>query len=392
MYDDGYAAVNLNFAFPFYDQTFNKAYMYDNGSLSFLQPNTQNALSPYQWNAQPISQVNAKYFITPLWADIAPVSQTRYIVDQTSTTAKFTWSNIAEYYSKWGELRLNTFSLQLDASGGVNVKYNIINLQTSAISVGMKGNTDYTQIAYSPCCNTTTSMTDWSNVVAPPPAPTPAVVKQEEPAITVPEVIQQSVAVSTPTTSTAATQQSVNVVQEPAKTETKKAAVKAQSVDMSVVDAAVSVAMNSASQSVNEQTISTTQTAQSSVSLFAKPTSSSQAIQKPSGDTTDYTQQSSMNSDKKDAMDTVILDMIQKQEFRQDQKDKSVNKNASTTTDLGPPIPGFATYATLVLPDVAFYAPKTVYGNQRVVDNLSLLRSLSNDARFERMIDQQYQR
>ena len=150
MGDDGYAGVNLNFSFPYYDKTFNQAYMYDNGVLSFLQPGTPNALSPWQWSSQPINQTQAKYFIAPLWADIAPVAQTQYLVNNLATSAKFTWHNIAEYYSRGGILRLNTFSVEINANGDIATKYFGLNLRTSNISIGYKGDADYNQIAYYP--------------------------------------------------------------------------------------------------------------------------------------------------------------------------------------------------------------------------------------------------
>ena len=53
---------------------------------------------------------------------------------------------------------------------------------------------------------------------------------------------------------------------------------------------------------------------------------------------------------------------------------------------------GFNMYASLVLKDAAFYAPREIYRGQRTVDNVRALRSLGQDARHQEMVDQQYRR
>ena len=53
---------------------------------------------------------------------------------------------------------------------------------------------------------------------------------------------------------------------------------------------------------------------------------------------------------------------------------------------------GFDVYATTILKDGAFYAPKDIYGNQKTVDNARALRSLSSDRLHQDMIDLQYRR
>lgn len=403
MGDDGYGTVNLNFAFPYYDKTFNQAYMYDNGVLSFLQPGTPDALPQWQWNSQPLSQTQAKYFIAPLWADIAPVSQTQYLVDNQLTSAKFTWSNIAEYYSRGGILRLNTFSVEINANGDIATKYFGLNLRTSNISIGYKGYNDYNQIAYNPYGYVLSNQTDWTaNTKQVTPAPTPIPVKQEpvpEPVVEQPvqEVIQpiQTVTTVASTTPTATVQSSPVAsvsqpiaVSEPSKTtETKKIAVKAQSVDMSVVDAAVSIAMTSAAQSVNEQVVVSNNFSMSNSSSVVLQRNTTQATQRQTIEQVDNTQQTNNNNDKKDALELFVLNSLDRQDTRQDQKDKGVNKNVVTSVELGqqPPLVDF-----LVLQDAIFYAPKAIYRNQKVVDNQRLLRSLSNDKKYTEMIDGQY--
>ena len=54
---------------------------------------------------------------------------------------------------------------------------------------------------------------------------------------------------------------------------------------------------------------------------------------------------------------------------------------------------GFEAYMSM-LPDSAFYAPKEIYRNQRVVDNARVQRALSgaSDRLHQQMVDQQYKK
>jgi hypothetical protein len=44
----------------------------------------------------------------------------------------------------------------------------------------------------------------------------------------------------------------------------------------------------------------------------------------------------------------------------------------------------------VALTDVAFYAPKEIYRNQKNVDNARALRQLASDRLHQQMVDQQY--
>lgn len=185
MGDDGAVQVTLPFTFPFYNRQFTESWMYDNGIISFLPPGDPAALQPWQWNSQPLNQINGNYFIAPLWVDLAPVGPTRYITQTDGTYMKYIWQDIAEYYSAWGNWRLNTFSTTIKPDGSINTIYNTINLQTSNVSVGTVGNIaagEYNQIYYSQCCTpvTTGMISDWSigGVAPPPPPPEPPVQPQ----------------------------------------------------------------------------------------------------------------------------------------------------------------------------------------------------------------------
>lgn len=138
MYDDGYVNVPLPFNFNLYGQTFNNSWMYDNGIVSFLQPGTPGAVSPWQWQApSSLGLSNAKYYIAALWADIAPNAKTVYSTTTDGTYMKYSWNNISEYYS--GGTRLSSFSTTIKPDGSVSTSYYSLNLQTSNVLSGVAG-------------------------------------------------------------------------------------------------------------------------------------------------------------------------------------------------------------------------------------------------------------
>lgn len=53
---------------------------------------------------------------------------------------------------------------------------------------------------------------------------------------------------------------------------------------------------------------------------------------------------------------------------------------------------GYNDYLNMTLRDAAFYAPKEIYRNQRVIDNARALRQLSSDRLHQEMVEQQYRR
>lgn len=81
----------------------------------------------------------------------------------------------------------------------------------------------------------------------------------------------------------------------------------------------------------------------------------------------------------------------------QEQKTETVNKNvqpnelagAVDITRMATQPAGYQAYS-MMMPDVAFYAPKEIYKNQVNVDNVRLLRGLGSDRLHQEMVNQQY--
>ena len=81
----------------------------------------------------------------------------------------------------------------------------------------------------------------------------------------------------------------------------------------------------------------------------------------------------------------------------QEQKTESVNRNVQPNelaggvdiTRMATQPQGYQAYS-MMMPDVAFYAPKEIYRNQVNVDNARVLRQLSSDKLHQDLVNQQY--
>jgi hypothetical protein len=81
----------------------------------------------------------------------------------------------------------------------------------------------------------------------------------------------------------------------------------------------------------------------------------------------------------------------------QEQKTETVNRNVQPnelagTVDIAriaTQPAGYQSYS-MIMPDVAFYAPREIYRNQVNVDNARVLRQLSSDRLHQQLIDMQY--
>jgi len=103
-------------------------------------------------------------------------------------------------------------------------------------------------------------------------------------------------------------------------------------------------------------------------------------------------------TDKTNPINDIIENRTQVVEQRTEQPLlSSVNRNAQNNEVAGGvdinnlavlPV-GFSAY-NIALKDVAFYAPKEIYRNQKTVDNVRALRSLASDRLHQEMVDQQY--
>ncbi len=108
-------------------------------------------------------------------------------------------------------------------------------------------------------------------------------------------------------------------------------------------------------------------------------------------------QQRNFTTDKTNPINDIIDNKPVVAEQRTETNLATVNRNAQNNEVSGggdinniavTPV-GFSAY-NVALRDVAFYAPKEIYRNQRTVDNVRALRNLASDRLHQEMVDQQY--
>jgi hypothetical protein len=103
-------------------------------------------------------------------------------------------------------------------------------------------------------------------------------------------------------------------------------------------------------------------------------------------------------TDRTNPINQVLENRLPIQESNVSRTGPSVNKNASNNELAGDvdinkvaQLPaGYNEYLNLVLRDANFYPAKEIYKNQRVVDNVRVLRQLASDRLHQQMVDQQY--
>jgi hypothetical protein len=127
MWDDGYAQVNLPFAFPFYGQVFTTSYMYTNGVVGFLNNNWGFCCDGTDLNGQ-VYAANSpwNYAIYALNTDLYPGQQSRFYTQETDngTGIRYTWEDVVEI----GTNNENTFHVEIKDTGFIGISYDQVNL------------------------------------------------------------------------------------------------------------------------------------------------------------------------------------------------------------------------------------------------------------------------
>lgn len=127
MWDDGYAQVNLPFAFPFYGQVFTTSFMYTNGVVGFLNNNWGFCCDGTDLNNQAFQSNSPwNYAIYALNTDLVPGSNSEFYTQVTDngTGLKYSWVNVPEI----GTNLNNTFSVQIKNTGYIGINYQQVNL------------------------------------------------------------------------------------------------------------------------------------------------------------------------------------------------------------------------------------------------------------------------
>ena len=141
--------VSLGFDFPFYGNTFDKAWVTYTGVLNF-QDNGVNGsnfccsgfdleadqYNTEQWrNGSHAAALSQSIF--GLWTDLAVAPNPNPWYKTTNNTATFGWYDIPEYYNL---NNLNSFEIKLFDTGDIKFRYDEINIDSHNTTVGTAGN------------------------------------------------------------------------------------------------------------------------------------------------------------------------------------------------------------------------------------------------------------
>ena len=153
MWDDGYAQVDLPFAFPFYGQVFTTSYMYTNGVVGFLNNNWGFCCDGRDMNLE-AGNTNSpwNYAIYALNTDLIPGPNSEFYTQVTDDGQglRYSWVNVPEI----GTALNNTFHVQIKDTGYIGITYDQVNLnQWRQPTIGIAGNIsngEYSQYWWGP--------------------------------------------------------------------------------------------------------------------------------------------------------------------------------------------------------------------------------------------------
>lgn len=140
--------VDLGFDFPFYDNTYDKAWVTYTGVVNFQDNGVKGqtfCCSGYDLEAEMYnteqwrngSKADAlSYSIFGLWTDLAVAYNPNPWFKTTNNTATFGWYDIPEYYNT---NRLNSFEVKIFDTGDIKFRYDKIKIKSHNTTVGTAG-------------------------------------------------------------------------------------------------------------------------------------------------------------------------------------------------------------------------------------------------------------
>ena len=144
IYDDGAAAVELEFGFPFYGTTYYHSWMHSNGVVSLVGIN-QGPPSSFCCNGQNLetSPISISNFIAPLWTDLVQKDQDGGFYTQAvdsdgdgvPDSMRYMWDRIEEFYNE----NENTFGVELFESGKIDMHHQTVNITNHSVTIGIVG-------------------------------------------------------------------------------------------------------------------------------------------------------------------------------------------------------------------------------------------------------------
>jgi len=149
--------VNLGFDFPLYDQTFSDVWVTYTGVINFQETtnggsfccNGRDMDDPqFQQQAANGQYQYLNYSILAMWTDLHVEYNANPWYKTNSTNATFGWYDIPEF---GGTTNLNSFEVKIFDSGDIKFRYDEVDIQNHAVTVGVTGNLelgDYAQFKF----------------------------------------------------------------------------------------------------------------------------------------------------------------------------------------------------------------------------------------------------
>jgi hypothetical protein len=149
--------VNLGFDFPLYDQTFSDVWVTYTGVLNFQETTNGGSFCcngmdmddpQFQQQAANGGYQHLNYSILAMWTDLHVEYNANPWYKTNSSNATFGWYDIPEF---GGTTNLNSFEVKIFDSGDIKFRYDEVNIQNHAVTVGVTGNLelgDYAQFKF----------------------------------------------------------------------------------------------------------------------------------------------------------------------------------------------------------------------------------------------------
>ena len=146
--DDGNVHIPLPFPFPYYGRTFTDSWMFSNGVIGFLSPQTSFCCSGADLTNPNNHRPQWNFALMPLWTDLRNYNG-RFLTEGTPDYQRYVWENISEFGRPNSE---NTFGVEIFPSGDWRFYHEKIDI-TRSFTIGATGDLslgEYQQFGYFP--------------------------------------------------------------------------------------------------------------------------------------------------------------------------------------------------------------------------------------------------
>ena len=147
--DDGNVHIPLDFPFPFYGRVFTDSWMFSNGVIGFMSPQTGFCCTGEDLSNSSNHIPQWSYSIMPLWTDLVNYGSGRFWTEGTNTSMTYGWENISEFGRPDSG---NTFNVLIDDTGTVEFNFVEIdvNRRFTTATTGDLSQGEYDQIRHAP--------------------------------------------------------------------------------------------------------------------------------------------------------------------------------------------------------------------------------------------------